>query len=263
MLRLQLSRLNAEPGFEKLRDRVKNIAEILEEKATIPMVREQLVLIQEIQADEYWQDITVPTIETARKRLRALVKLIEKAQRKPIYTDFEDELGTEAGVELPGFGSGTDFERFRAKARRFLREHEDHVAINKLRMNKPLTPSDLAELERMLIASGVGGPEDLAKAKQESLGLGVFVRSLVGLDRKAAVEAFGRFLTDKTLRANQIEFIDMVVEHLVEHGVMDADLLYESPYTDLNPLGVDGVFPPQQVDALIGILKDIRQRSVA
>ena len=45
---------------------------------------------------------------------------------------------------------------------------------------------DLAELERMLVESGVGGPDQIDRAKQESHGLGLFVRSLVGLDRGAA-----------------------------------------------------------------------------
>ena len=45
----------------------------------------------------------------------------------------------------------------------------------------------------MLIESGVGGTEELAKAKRESEGLGLFVRSLVGLERAVAKEAFDRF----------------------------------------------------------------------
>jgi len=31
------------------------------------------------------------------------VKLIDKQHRKPIYTDFEDQMGDETAVELPGF----------------------------------------------------------------------------------------------------------------------------------------------------------------
>lgn len=54
MLNLQLARLRAEPGFERLREKVKSIAGLLEEKAAIPMVREQMALIQEIQTDEWW-----------------------------------------------------------------------------------------------------------------------------------------------------------------------------------------------------------------
>jgi type I restriction enzyme, R subunit len=52
MLNLQLAVLRAEPMFERLRDQVKAIAGLLEEKAAIPMVRQQLLLIQELQTDE-------------------------------------------------------------------------------------------------------------------------------------------------------------------------------------------------------------------
>ena len=73
-------------------------------------------------------------------------------------------------------------------------------------MNEPLTAADLAELERMLAESGIGNAEDVQKAKEVSEGLGLFFRSLVGLDREAAKNALGDFLAGKTLRANQIEF---------------------------------------------------------
>ena len=42
-----------------------------------------------------------------------------------------------------------------------------------------LTETDLSELERILIESGAGDPEDIARAKVESQGLGLFVRGLV------------------------------------------------------------------------------------
>jgi type I restriction enzyme R subunit len=61
---------------------------LLEEKAAIPMVREQMALIQDVQTDEWWQDVTVPMLEVMRRRLRGLVQLIDKRQRKPVYTDF-------------------------------------------------------------------------------------------------------------------------------------------------------------------------------
>ena len=63
--------------------------------------------------------------------------------------------------------------------------------------------------------------------------------------------------------ANQIEFINLIVNHLTEHGMMDATLLYESPYTDLNPRGVEGIFDSSQVDELLLILKDIRLNAAA
>jgi type I restriction enzyme R subunit len=53
-LNLQLALLRSEPAFERLRDQVKAIAGLLEEKSTIPMVRDQMPLIQDVQTDEWW-----------------------------------------------------------------------------------------------------------------------------------------------------------------------------------------------------------------
>jgi len=262
-LSLQLALLRHEPGFARLRDRVKEIAGLLEEKAAIPMVREQMPLILDVQTDEWWQDVTVPMLEVMRRRLRALVQLIDKRQRKAVYTDFEDLMGGETDVALPGFAVGTDHSKFLVKARAFLRQHLNHVAIAKLRMNKPLTASDLAELERILTESGIAGPEDIRRAAEESQGLGLFVRSLVGLDRGAAKEAMSSFIDGRTLSANQLEFVNLIVDHLTEHGVMTPDRLYESPFTDLTSRGPDGLFKPAELGELMRALEAVREAAVA
>jgi type I restriction enzyme R subunit len=237
MLNLQLAVLRHEARFMKLRDRVIEIAEMLEQQANIPMVNEQLVLLEEVQSEEWWQDVTVAMLEQVRKRLRDLVQFIEKRNRNVLYTDFEDEMGDEMSFDLLGITPPQDVARFRSKALVFLRAHQDDITIHRLRMNKALTAMDLAALERLLVESGVGDEEIVTKAKEESQGLGLFVRSLIGLDRGAAKEAFAEFLMGKVTTANQIEFVDLIINHLTEHGVMGAALLYESPFTDL--IGID------------------------
>jgi type I restriction enzyme, R subunit len=261
LLNLQLSMLRSEPSFIRFREQLKELAGLLEEKSAIPMVQAQMALIHDVQTDEWWQNVTVPMLERVRCRLRDLMKLIEKQKRKPIYSDFEDEMGAETTIELPGFGQTTDYAKFLVKARAFLRRHQDHVAIHKLRMNKALTTTDLVELERMLAESGVGADKDIDRAKAESEGLGLFVRSLVGLERDAK-DALSEFLVGKKLGANQIEFINLIIEHLTEHGVIDAALLYESPFTDLTPRGPDGLFSSTEVDQLIAAIDRIRETAL-
>ncbi len=263
VLNLQLAVLRSEPGFERLRDRVKEIAGLLSEKSAIPMVQAQMPLILDIQTDAWWQDVTVAMLEGVRRRLRSLVQLIDKQQRRIVYTDFEDQIGAETAVALPGLAVGTDYEKFRAKARAFLRQRLDHVAVAKLRMNRPLTASDLGELERLLAASGVAGPDDIQRAIRESEGLGLFVRSLVGLDLAAAKAAMAGFIAGRTLSANQLEFVNLMVDHLTEHGVMGPERLYESPFTDVAARGPDGLFQPKDIDQLMGVLASVRRTAVA
>ena len=263
ILKLQLAILRSHSSFTRLRDQVKAIANLLEQKSSIPLVQAQLELIQEIQTDEWWQDVTLPMLEAVRKRLRGLVKLIEKQQRQPIYTNFEDEMGDETIVELPHFTSADSFEKFRAKARDFLRSHQDQMVIFKLRNNKQLTATDLSELETILLENGLGNEEDINRAKQESQGLGLFVRSLIGLDREVAKQEFGKFLADKTLNANQIEFINMIIDYLTEHGAIEAASLYESPFTDFAPQGIDSLFASSQADELFALLDDVSAKAAA
>jgi type I restriction enzyme R subunit len=263
LLRLQLARLQGDHRFARLAEQLRKIARLLEEKKNIPMIRAELPLILELQSDEWWQDTTVAMFENVRKRLRSLVCLIEKKDRRVIYTDFEDEMGAEVAVDLVPFVSTVDHERVRAKARQYLRSREDDLVLRKVRMNKPLTEGDLAELERILLDSGAGSVDEIRRVAEASHGLGLFVRSLVGLDRGAAKDAFAVFLSGKTLTANQIEFVNMIVDHLTENGAMDPVLLYSSPYTDFSPRGVDGVFGAPEAAEIVSILRSVSKTAAA
>lgn len=89
------------------------------------------------------------------------------------------------------------------------------------------------------------------------------VQSLVGLDREAAKNAFAEFLSGKAMSSSQIEFLNMIIDHLAEHGLLDPAQLYESPFTDVTPQGPEGLFGSEQVDRLIQILASVRQTATA
>jgi type I restriction enzyme R subunit len=218
--------------------------------------------IQAVGSEEWWEGATVPMLETVRRRLRALIKLIPKGEKKIVYTDFEDELGDAVTIDLPQVTAGLNMAKFKDKARAFLRAHESHLALQRLRRNQALTPTDLVELEKMLLEAG-GSPELISEAREKSHGLGIFIRSLVGLDRDAAMQAFSDFIGGTTATPNQIEFINLVVEELTQNGVVEPERLFESPYTDINAQGPYGVFPEAKVTQIVRVLEEIRGRAVA
>lgn len=71
------------------------------------------------------------------------------------------------------------------------------------------------------------------------------------------------FLDGKARTASQIEFVNLILNHLTEHGVMAAARRYESPFTDLTLYGPDGLFSSAQVDALLEALSAVRATAIA
>lgn len=256
VLNAKLLLLQGDAGFEKLQKRMVNVASALEALSNVPLVAKQMSLILDMQTDEFWVDITVEILEDIRRRLRGLVELIKPTERKVVITDFEDEIGDGAGIDLPNVGSGVDKGRFKMKVRRFIEDHRDHITLIKLRKAEPLTPQDLEELERFFLEQGIAAPEDLEAIKAEQ-GLGRFLRSLTGLDRAAAKEAFSDFTTEQQLTADQLEFVDRIIDALTETGFVDPKNFYESPYTDIDSQGIVGVFPKEQAKQIIEIVKGL------
>ena len=84
-----------------------------------------------------------------------------------------------------------------------------------------------------------------------------------GLERASRFCKLAGFLEGKTLTGNQIEFVNLIVDHLTEHGVLEAGRLYQSPFTDLTPRGPDGLFNPAQMDELIAILERVHATAIA
>jgi type I restriction enzyme R subunit len=262
MFSLQLALLKGSKRFDTLRKQLLEIASALEDQTGIPAIAQQAVLIEEIQTDLWWEGVTVPLLELVRLRLRDLVQHIEKSKKAIVYSNFADEIGEGVEHELPQIGEA-DFARFKQKARHFLKAHENHIVMHKLRQGKPLTSTDLSELEKMLLDADVGEAGDIERARKTSQGFGRFVRSMVGLDRAAVREAFGEFLAEGVATATQIEFINMVIEHLTDQGVMDPALLYEPPFRDIAPTGPEQIFDGEKVARLFSKMRAINDSAVA
>lgn len=262
VLNAQLLLLRGDAAFTNLQRRIVSFAFVLESLSNVPAVAQELELVLAIQTDEFWQDITVEILEDVRRHLRNLAELIQPKERKNVITDFEDSIGTSTTIDLPEVGSGVDKVRFKTKTRKFIEAHSDHIALQKIRRGDQLTSADLEELERMLIEEGVADNEVLEGLQSEG-GLGVFMRSLTGLNRAAAKAVFSGFAAANQLSANQTEFIELIINSLCENGMVDPKTFYESPYTDLDDLGINGLFDSIQSAQIISLVRSINETAAA
>lgn len=141
-LRMQLALAEGEMGvFENHRQRMVEIAMLLEEKSTIPAVAAQLEYLASMQEGSFWEGIDLNGLEDLRLRLRALVPFLDQKKRKIVYTDFQDEvMGVRAEdvFHMPKM-TGAQYEK---KVKSYLNNHLDHLVIRRLRTtNRLRTPT--------------------------------------------------------------------------------------------------------------------------
>ncbi|MBD8949739.1 MAG: DUF4145 domain-containing protein [Blautia obeum] len=207
-----------------LRKKVAGIANV----ANIPEIQAQSELINKILNTDYVDNAGINEFEEIREKLRDLMKYIPKGTIKYV-TNFTDELLSmewkEAELE------NDELKNYKAKAEYFIRQHQDNIAIVKLKTNRPLTSGDIASLEEILWRE-VGTKQDYEN-EYGNKPLGEFVREIVGLDMNAAKEAFSEYLTNTNFDSRQIYFVNQIVEYIVHNGMLkDLSVLQESPFTD-------------------------------
>lgn len=244
-------------GLSRIGSQLVKIAQALQEQGNIPRIAAHLPLIDSVVEmgieSGAWDSVDPLWLESLRRKLRELIPLIEKKKRNIVYSDFGDAMGEISEVTLGGVHEPIfDVSFFRERVEIHLREHLDHISIQRLRRGRALTEEDLEALERLLLESGAGSKEDLERASDGDLA--GFIRSLVGLEPEAVQEAFSEFITATTLNSRQLQLINMIVAQLTRGGRMDAGALYESPYTDLAPHGSEDLFPDESVDRIIEIV---------
>lgn len=263
-LKLQLSLLKHTNDFIRLRDQIRDLLTLLEQKRDIPAVKAELSLIAEVQNENWWIDVTPWMIEYLRFQLRDLVKFIDRQEQRIVYTNFTDSLGEISEVEVPQQQTGFSPYQYRRKVEAYIRANENHVAIAKLKRNIPLTESDLQSLETMLFNSAeIESREQFEQVYGKNLSLKLFIRKLVGLDRSAAKQAFAEYLKNVNFSAQQIRFIENIIDYLTQNGVMNPEQLYESPFTEVHPDGLDGVFSDRQADRILEIVRSINHTAEA
>jgi type I restriction enzyme, R subunit len=124
------------------------------------------------------------------------------------------------------------------------------------------TDTDLRSLEVVFLESGFGSQVEVDLHAHEHHGLGLFLRSLTGLDREAANDALGQFLAGKTFNAHQLHFLNLLVDVLAKNGTIDVAGLYELPFTARASGGPEDLFTESEVDAIVTVLSEVKATAV-
>lgn len=264
VIKAQLTLITKVTSIDTSISRLRDVALALSKKANIPVISKQIDIIKIMLEEDYWKNINVSEFEKIRVKLRELIKFLDKGKTKEsVFTDFKDALGEVVISKSALIDSVYDLQNYKLKVEKYIRENQNHVTIHKIKHNIQITSKDIKALEQILFDKEKFGTKETYEKAFEGKKLGELIRNIVGLDRKAAKEAFSDVLNEVNLTSNQIRFIDEIINYLTKNGVIEPDKLYEPPFIDIHNYGVSGVFDNDNVTKIVKIIKQVNNNSVS
>jgi len=263
VLSFQIGLLSAAYSTTRYLNKINSIAKALLKKQNIPAVALQVPLLNELQTEDYWKAINTNRLDEVRLALRDLIQYLDKDKIENVVTTFEDKLdrsGIKERDVIPSYGQ---LQSYKDRVESYVRQHSDHLVINKLKTNKPITETELNELERILFDGSIVGTKQEYIDSYGDKPLGEFIRGIVGLDITAAQDAFSDFIQAGTLRADQMTFITTIITYLTKNGVIDKGMLFESPFTNIHDQGLLGVFDDAEATKVIKLIDRVNGNALA
>ncbi|GAB2950092.1 DEAD/DEAH box helicase family protein [Hymenobacter coalescens] len=240
------------------------LADSLSKRGSIHQVAAKMDLIKQVQGQTYWTAPTLPQLEHLRQDLRSLMRFIQTEKRPPVYTNLDDQVlpslvAEPAMVKL----ASLNLEAYRKRVAQYLIEHRTSTVIHKLRTNQAIGLPELQQLETMLFDQGTVGTREQFEKAYGKQPLGKFVRSIVGLEANSVKEAFSSFINNPSMNAQQIRFLDLIVQYLSSNGYLETETLFEAPFTEVSTHGLLGVFSEDQATEVVSLLERVNQYAEA
>ena len=214
----------SEQPINLYRAKIKAVAEKLLRKTSIKVVRDNLPRLQHLSVNSYYDGLNVLDYEEIRKEIRELAQFTVENGHEPLFIDYDDTVTT---VDVPGGTANPtpadNFEEYKKKVDAYLSEHMKDEAINKLRTNQPLTKDDFDSLNH--IFKEELGNEKMFDQLSEGKSLGVFIRWATKMDKDSINDYFAEFINDANMNSMQIEFVQRLINIIVEQGEINMDAL--------------------------------------
>ncbi|MCA9397960.1 hypothetical protein KC573_03955, partial [candidate division WWE3 bacterium] len=90
-----------------------------------------------------------------------------------------------------------------------------------------------------------------------------FIRQTVGLDKQKVQELFSKFLDNNSFTADQVQFVRLIIDNISRNGILEPEDLYETPFTYIDVLGIEGLFKQTEQDEIFSILDNINTTTIA
>lgn len=261
MTRTQTEKLKNSGAFADLRDAARNTVSQL--PINLNAVREKSDLINNVKNLGFWENADNAEIESIRVELRGLMNLLSPSiqiSESPRITNITEDAEKFEHQRITPKLEGLSLVAYKHRVQSILESLiETSAALQKVKKGERLDAKDFDELCKLVLAQD---PElnlrDLQRYYPDLTdNLDIALRSVIGLNAETVNSRFEDFVQRNNLNSKQIRFLSLLKNHLTKYGTIEIARLYESPFTEVDGNGLDGVFNnnEMQINELINILQ--------
>ncbi|MDE5807516.1 MAG: helicase, partial [Muribaculaceae bacterium] len=219
---------------------ITNIAHYLKEKkASIPQVMARMDTIKEVLTSQFWNSLSLSSLERVRLELRDLLQYIDDGKSDKTFTvNIEDTFTRDNSCV-----SVTPPRTYRRRAEDYLREHlPNDPVLQKIYHLEHLTENDITRLEEIFWRE-LGTREEYDVTTQKNPyreNVAAFIRSIIGIDQEVAFERYRELIHGAQLTRMQEEYLRNLIRYVSENGDIRTKLLQSPPFNSFTSIFKQG-----------------------
>lgn len=214
---------DAEGGGESWQKKIINIAAMLEHKCAIPQIMDNIDVIKEVQGAQFWETVSLGSLERIRIKLRDLIHYLQKnSDNKYFVINISDRVTD----SLAGTALGMPDMTYKQKVMDYLHEHSDNEVIRKIFNLEKLTNEDLRSLEDLFWNKlGTKNDFEAMTANMPYRGnIAAFIRTISKVDTEKALQIYRNFVSGADLTSQQ----EICLRELIEFVCVNGDIRREN-----------------------------------
>ena len=228
---VQLSLLDDSVDSSKQQGQLLKTALALLKKASIQDIFDKREILKRLADEDYYADLDFFELEKVKKEVGPLIKYLRGEPDGDKISDFNDKIETKARDVKYDFDN---FKTYREKIVTYLQKHFGELeSVKKIINLDELNSKDLNELQSVL--DSLKTPETSAEEEFASTQeLIIFIRKIVGLDKKAIDEKCAKFLNINDFNKEQRQLINLIIDFAIRNGnVTKDDLVNTEPFSEI------------------------------
>ena len=206
------------------------IAKALLKKGGIAEIFNKIDILNEIANEDYYKSLDFFKLEKLKGDLGDLMKYLKDEPVEDILTSFNDVIMTK---ELDSKYDFDDFRTYKEKFIVYLKKHYGELeSVNKILHLETLTSDDLNELKSILKSLKKDGvDEDFYDSDSDLI---IFIRKIIGLDRKIIDEKCASFINENKFNNEQRQLINLIINFAIKNGnISNEDLVNTEPFSEI------------------------------